>query len=71
MTDFPGRFRRRTRLRRRLPWLMVNLGVAGKPNDDCGDHEWYNSDNVVEHCYHCAAGQRPYDAAHFHDPATG
>ncbi len=50
---------------------MVNLGVAGKPNDDCGDHEWYNSDNVVEHCYHCAAGQRPYDAAHFHDPATG
>jgi hypothetical protein len=41
-----------------LPWFLVNMGVAGKPNRDCGDHEWYNVGGVIERCYHCAVGQR-------------
>lgn len=60
-----GRYRWRTWLRRRLPWVLIDRGVAGKGEGDCGRHEWYNSDGVVEHCYHCTAGQRPFDAAHF------
>jgi len=60
-----GRYRWRTWLRRRLPWLLVDRGVAGKGTTDCGDHEWYNADGVVERCYHCTVGHRPYDPAHF------
>jgi hypothetical protein len=45
--------------------LLVDRGVAGKGMTDCGDHEWYNADGVVEHCYHCEVGRRPYDPAHF------
>jgi hypothetical protein len=29
-----------------------------KGRDDCGNHEWYNADHAVEHCYHCR-GERP------------
>ena len=61
----PGRFRWRTRLRRRLPWFLVDRGVAGKGTADCGNHEWYNADGAVDHCYHCTAGRRP------HPPAGG
>ena len=60
-----GRFRWRTRIRRSLPWFLVNRGLAGKGKTDCGDHEWYNADGVVERCYHCTVGERPYDPAHF------
>jgi hypothetical protein len=60
-----GRFRWRTKIRGNLPWFLVNRGVADKGTTDCGDHEWYNADYVVEHCYHCHVGQRPYDPAHF------
>ncbi|WP_155372571.1 hypothetical protein [Catellatospora vulcania] len=67
MVKSSGRFRRRTRLRTLLPWFLINLGAAAKPGRDCGDHEWYRFDTAVEHCYHCAVGQRPYDAAHFRD----
>jgi hypothetical protein len=45
--------------------LLVDRGVAGKGTTDCGDHEWYNADGVVERCYHCTVGHRPYDPAHF------
>jgi hypothetical protein len=51
-----GRYRWRTRLRTRLPsplWRWVRKGRG-----DCGNHHWYNADNVVEHCYHCTA-ERP------------
>src|SRR3954449_12435865 len=48
-----GRYRWRTRLRRHLPWFLIDRGVAAKYTADCGDHEWYNADGVVEHCYHC------------------
>ena len=37
------RYRWRTWLRRRLPWFLVDWGVAGKGTADCGDHEWYNA----------------------------
>lgn len=60
-----ARYRWRTGIRRRLPWFLINLGVAGKGKRDCGDHEWYYADNVVEHCLHCEVGERPYDAEHF------
>jgi hypothetical protein len=60
-----GLYRCRTWLRRRLPWVLVDWGVAGKGTTDCGNHEWYNADGVVEHCYHCTVGRRPYDSAHF------
>ena len=60
-----GRFRWRTSVRKHLPWFLVNRGAAGKGAGDCGDHEWYNADGVVEYCYHCSVGQRPYDPAHF------
>lgn len=49
-------FRWRTRLRRHLPWFLIDLGVASK-GDDCerhgGAHQWYNADDVSSRCYHC------------------
>ena len=60
-----GRFRWRTALRKRLPWFLINLGGAAKGKTDCGDHEWYNAGHGVAHCYHCSAGEKPYDPADF------
>jgi hypothetical protein len=62
-----GRYRWRTAVRRRLPWALVNRGVADRGKKDCGDHEWFNVDYVVEQCYHCEVGQRPYSVDHFPD----
>ena len=62
-----GRYRVRTRVRRHLPWFLINLGIAAQGRQDCGDHEWHNADNVVERCYHCVVGVRPYDRAHFEE----
>lgn len=46
----------RTRIRERLPWFLINLGICGK-GADCeaagGSHEWYNIDNLTSGCYHC------------------
>jgi hypothetical protein len=46
----------RTRLRARLPWLLVELGFAGK-GADCeavgARHDWYNFDDRSSACYHC------------------
>ncbi|GAA2355748.1 hypothetical protein [Dactylosporangium salmoneum] len=60
-----GRFRARTAIRKRLPWFLINLGVADKGKTDCGEHEWYNAGDGVAHCYHCVVGQKPYDPADF------
>jgi len=60
-----GLYRWRMCLRRRLPWVLVDGGVAGKGTTDCGDHDWYNTDGVVEHSYYCTVSRRPYDSAHF------
>jgi hypothetical protein len=52
--SYPLRWR--TRLRRHLPWFLINLGVADK-GDDCeahgGVHEWFNADGALSACYHC------------------
>ena len=46
----------RTRLRARLPWLLLDLGIAAK-GADCeaagGEHDWYNIDDVASGCYDC------------------
>lgn len=62
-------YRWRTWIRTKLPWFLVNLGVAAK-GEDCarvgGQHWWYNRDNVTSRCYHCeilAAGQLWKDGA--------
>jgi hypothetical protein len=44
---------------------LTDHGMAAKGKRDCGRHDWYNADGVVERCYHCVPGQRPYDPAHF------
>jgi hypothetical protein len=53
-----GRYRLRTRLRRRLPWWLVDLGVAPKGKHDCGAHEWYRESGDTWRCYHCEVGVR-------------
>ena len=51
-----GPYRLRTRIRRHLPWLLIDMGVADKGRD-CeavgGSHQWYNQDGVTSACYHC------------------
>jgi hypothetical protein len=46
----------RTRLRKRLPWFLINLGIV-KKGKDCeavgGRHHWYNIDHEDSGCYHC------------------
>jgi hypothetical protein len=46
----------RTRLRRHLPWLLIDLGFARK-GADCeavgANHAWYNRDGESSGCYHC------------------
>ncbi len=59
------RYRFRYQVRRRLPWFLINLGVAAKGSEDCGEHVFYNADGVVERCYFCEVGERPYDPEHF------
>ena len=55
-----GRFRFRSWLRTNLPDAFGQLFPKG--TSDCGNHEWYNSDNEVDRCYHCAVGVRPHRA---------
>jgi len=61
------KYRLRLRVRRQLPWVLINLGIAAKGKHDCGDHSWYNADNQVERCHYCEVGERPYDPTHFLD----
>jgi hypothetical protein len=53
-----GRYRWRTRVRRHIPWFLLNRGVAKKGASDCGDHEWYKATDDEDHCYHCEVGVR-------------
>ena len=59
-----AKYRWRTRLRVALPYRPPVYLLVPKGRRDCGDHSWYNHDNVVERCMHCVA-ERPYDSAHF------
>jgi hypothetical protein len=51
----------RRRLRRYLPWFLINLGVADK-GKDCeavgAKHLWYNHDDVSSGCYYCKVTKR-------------
>jgi hypothetical protein len=50
----PYRFRRWWR--ERLPWLLINLGIA-KKGRHCelvgAEHDWYNIDDERSGCYYC------------------
>jgi hypothetical protein len=63
----------RTWSRARLPWFLINLGLAGK-GPDCeakgARHRWYNNgaeEDDTSACYHCRVvrpGRLWEDAAH-------
>jgi len=46
----------RTKLRQRLPWFLIDLGIAAKGRN-CefvgAPHKWYNCDDSRSACYHC------------------
>jgi len=49
-------YERRLRWRLRLPWFLINWGIAAK-GKDCesinAKHKWYNLDNINSGCYYC------------------
>ncbi|GAB4161534.1 MAG: hypothetical protein Tsb0033_19150 [Winogradskyella sp.] len=49
-------YRFRFWLRARLPWFLIDFGVADK-GKDCelvnAEHSWYNIDNKTSGCYYC------------------
>jgi hypothetical protein len=51
-----GRYRWRTALRSRLPFVLIRLVPKGR--HDCGNHEWYRSQLDFDRCYHCQLGLR-------------
>lgn len=55
------RYRWRTRARRHLPTPIAFFFPKGRK--DCGDHEFYNDDNLVDRCYHCRVGVRTHESA--------
>lgn len=65
-----GRYRLRTWLRLHEPgWLYARWPIP-KGSTDCGNHEFYNSDDVVDRCYHCEVGLRPHLTIHTLPPET-
>ncbi len=52
-----GRYRWRTKFRSKLPWFLIDRGIAAKGREDCGSHEWYREDASVWRCYHCTVGE--------------
>ncbi len=49
----------RTWMRGHTPNVLYHrLGLVVPKARDCGDHEWYHSDDVVDRCYHCEV-ERP------------
>lgn len=58
-----GKYRYRTTLREVLPERLAALIPKG--SKDCGDHEWYKSEEKTWRCYHCEPGLThvvPWDA---------
>jgi hypothetical protein len=49
-----GKYRLRTALREALPQRLAVLIAKG--SDDCGNHEWYKSEERTWRCYHCTPG---------------
>jgi len=57
-----GKYRRRTFVREHLPRPLAALIPKGR--NDCGNHEWYKSEESTWLCYHCEVGvthQVPWD----------
>jgi len=52
------KYRARTWLRKYLPFVVSDHIPKGPRSCRC--HEWYNSDDVVDRCYHCKVGSRPH-----------
>lgn len=57
-------YERRLWWRIRLPWFLINIGIADK-GKDCEEvnaqHKWYTIDNISSGCYYCkviAKGQK-------------
>jgi hypothetical protein len=54
-------YRHRVWIRGRLPWWLINLGVANKGRD-CEAvgawHRWYKSTDEIDGCYHCEVTRR-------------
>jgi len=49
-------YRHRLWWRKRLPWLLINIGFANK-GKDCksvgAKHRWYKIDDNASGCYYC------------------
>lgn len=56
------KYRVQTRIRKHLPWFLIDRGWAHKGTSDCGQHVWYRHDDITERCYHCEVGERPIDS---------
>lgn len=43
-------------LREKLPWFLIDIGIAAK-GENCekvaADHHWYNKGNGISACYYC------------------
>lgn len=52
------RYRLRTWLRGREHGWLYRRWVLPKGPDDCGAHEFYDADGIVDRCYHCVVGLR-------------
>lgn len=55
MIEVMSRYRIRTRLRGSAPGPLARFVPKG--GHDCGDHEWYRSDEHTWRCYHCEVGR--------------
>lgn len=51
-----GKYRWRTKIRSKLPWFLVDMGIAAR-GQDCGGHQWYREDANVWRCYNCTVGE--------------
>jgi hypothetical protein len=53
-----GKYRLRTWVRAHAPYFIADRIPKGRK--DCGNHEWYRSDEYTDHCYHCEVGIREH-----------
>ncbi len=55
-SDINHPYSKRTKLRGKLPWFLIKLGIASK-GKDCNlvnaEHHWYKIDDESSGCYHC------------------
>lgn len=46
----------RLKIREKLPWFLINMGIAAK-GKDCeqvnAEHNWYNKGENISACYFC------------------